>query len=747
MSFFSNYSAAAEGQRQGLADFENFLTTRNRLDEFYRQRAVEAGLRPPPAPTSGPLFNAKPGDSGIPLFVPKPGATQPPVIAVPRNTSGYIEFTPLAPAAPAPAPAAPTTNQTVVTEGKSDRADITLGTSGAPGITQVTPVAPADTPGGRIIQDVGKSWEELNATYDFNKMIEGVRSNFKSGAYGDYYWLGNSLSYLWNTDAETAAMNRISEARAWWDTEGKVKEFFRQRPELLQEATKDPVGFYERNIKNAQTVNTEAKGDLGTVVPQPKAGLDTTTVAPQPTDGTYLTDNKGRTAPQPPGPQQPAQQPAEQPAAGVRVRVSTDTINSALNAAAAQLGLDPADLAAVISYETGGTFNPDQMGGKGGKHMGLIQFGPEEQKTYGITPGMSFEAQLKKVVQFALDRGFKPGQMGIADFYSTVNAGSPGKMKASDVAAGGDAKNPTVADKVQEILTVHRDAAIARLGMDDIPAALREYATKPLGEYDMDSRRILNERDITIKRQEAEYAQMQTQFEQLMFKREELVRRVNIGGAVGKQAYDDLIALDKEINDFRLSAQNKEADYQTTLMGTEYKLLETQGRMALIEAANGNTSRLAQVWSVMRGSGPGSIEIVPQSDGSYIVAVAGFQPAVVSKDQLLRSFYRDFSAVKDQELQNAEAARQSKVFEATLEIAKNANKEQWAAWREAVAKQFGLPNVSDLGDRKFVVYSDGSIYEYNPEPEPNAEGVTPQKLTQIAGPTVGLSQPNMPTMP
>lgn len=101
-----------------------------------------------------------------------------------------------------------------------------------------------------------------------------------------------------------------------------------------------------------------------------------------------------------------------------------------IHAAASTLGISARDLATVISYETGGTFstsaaNPD------GKHIGLIQFGPEEQRKYGASIGQALSDQMQAVVGYLKDRGLKPG-MDLLDLYSTINAGSPGRYSAVD---------------------------------------------------------------------------------------------------------------------------------------------------------------------------------------------------------------------------------------------------------------------------------------------------------------------------
>jgi hypothetical protein len=91
---------------------------------------------------------------------------------------------------------------------------------------------------------------------------------------------------------------------------------------------------------------------------------------------------------------------------------------------AARLGIAPADLTAVMMYETKGTLNPDIRGGTGGNYKGLIQFGPSERRTYGYQPGMTIGQQVEgPVFNYLSDRGVRPG-MDLAHIYSVVNAGS-----------------------------------------------------------------------------------------------------------------------------------------------------------------------------------------------------------------------------------------------------------------------------------------------------------------------------------
>lgn len=126
------------------------------------------------------------------------------------------------------------------------------------------------------------------------------------------------------------------------------------------------------------------------------------------------------------------------------------TDQQALIASAQRLGLSPVEWGGIIHYESGG--DPSRWGGTGGRHVGLIQFGPDEQRQFGVTGRESFQDQLLKAEQFMSARGYKPG-MGVMNAYSTINAGSPGRFNASDAGNGG--MPGTVADKVNNQFAPH----------------------------------------------------------------------------------------------------------------------------------------------------------------------------------------------------------------------------------------------------------------------------------------------------
>lgn len=124
-----------------------------------------------------------------------------------------------------------------------------------------------------------------------------------------------------------------------------------------------------------------------------------------------------------------------------------EDLRAAIVAEAQRIGANPLDLATVISYETGGTFDAWKAGPKTqwGRHVGLIQMGEPQRAKYGYTSDKDIAGLVKASADYLVDNGFEPG-MGLLDMYSTINAGAPGRYDASDATNGG--APGTVRDKV-----------------------------------------------------------------------------------------------------------------------------------------------------------------------------------------------------------------------------------------------------------------------------------------------------------
>jgi hypothetical protein len=150
------------------------------------------------------------------------------------------------------------------------------------------------------------------------------------------------------------------------------------------------------------------------------------------------------------------------------------SLADAIKNEAQRIGADPQDLATVMSYETGGTFDLWKAGPttKWGQHRGLIQMGEPQRQKYGYYKGMSVEDAVHASANYLVDSGFKPG-MGLLDMYSTINAGAPGLYDRSDAAAGG--APGTVRDKVEQQMEGHKSKAAALLGGNYVPEVANPY--------------------------------------------------------------------------------------------------------------------------------------------------------------------------------------------------------------------------------------------------------------------------------
>lgn len=145
------------------------------------------------------------------------------------------------------------------------------------------------------------------------------------------------------------------------------------------------------------------------------------------------------------------------------VRANPAEIKYLATGIANRLGLDPLDVATVMGYETGGTYDQWQAGPttKWGRHRGRFQWGEPQRAKYGVYRGMPLDAEVEASVRYLQDAGIKPG-MGLLDLYSAINAGHVGRPNASD------RPGYTVARHVQE-MGAHRALAAEMLGAPDTP--------------------------------------------------------------------------------------------------------------------------------------------------------------------------------------------------------------------------------------------------------------------------------------
>ena len=161
-------------------------------------------------------------------------------------------------------------------------------------------------------------------------------------------------------------------------------------------------------------------------------------------------------------------------------------IASGIFSTAKALGIDPIDLATAISYETGGTFNPLELGPetKFGQHRGLIQFGEPQANQYGVsfeTRPQAISTQLGPgagIFQYLKAVGVEPG-MGLDKIYSAINTGGVNNLNMTDERAGG--MPGTVAEKVAGMGDHRKNAQkFMELAMQNQPLNTPPIQNQPL---------------------------------------------------------------------------------------------------------------------------------------------------------------------------------------------------------------------------------------------------------------------------
>ena len=125
---------------------------------------------------------------------------------------------------------------------------------------------------------------------------------------------------------------------------------------------------------------------------------------------------------------------------------------------AEQMGLSAKDLLTVMSYETGGTFDPWKAGPttQWGQHRGLIQWGEPQAEKYGVNANSSITEQVMAAGKYLTDAGVKSGD-GLLQVYAAINAGDATKTNATDENNGG--APGTVLDKVNDQMGGHQARA------------------------------------------------------------------------------------------------------------------------------------------------------------------------------------------------------------------------------------------------------------------------------------------------
>lgn len=209
---------------------------------------------------------------------------------------------------------------------------------------------------------------------------------------------------------------------------------------------------------------------------------------------------------------------------GSAERVMSDPAGAAAMAQVAnRLKLPLEQFAALMSWESAGTLNPNVTGGDGGRYKGLIQFSPDNQRHYGTDKQQSIAQQMPAIEKYLLDLGFVPGKMDIRHAYSAILAGSVSE-KYWDSA---DSNRTTVRNATSKFSQGdHYDRAVQFLrdsGIGSTPAQIQLPQGDAVAQAQTLSQNILNNQQALLglgqmelgRQREALKIQMQTALEQI----------------------------------------------------------------------------------------------------------------------------------------------------------------------------------------------------------------------------------------
>lgn len=163
-----------------------------------------------------------------------------------------------------------------------------------------------------------------------------------------------------------------------------------------------------------------------------------------------------------------------------------------IKAVASRLGINPNDLASVISFETGGSFNPASKNPKSSA-TGLIQFmkgsGGTKGSYYGMSReqfgGLGFDAQMQYVEKYFKERGFKQGgRYTTGDVYGAVTGyGYKKGSKEYDLNKVWDSNKDGVISKGEMVqnpsFRAHQREYFPSGGASQAQASMRQGSTLP----------------------------------------------------------------------------------------------------------------------------------------------------------------------------------------------------------------------------------------------------------------------------
>ena len=239
--------AVAGEQSQRMRDYERDQLA---LAETRRLEALRREMLNAPMPTQVPAFDF---GAGVPMenIAPPPAAPAAPA-PTPAVSDGFTALDPNSPQARAlyqqrferlRAEQSKAAGVPLAVEGAPSRAGITP----APGVTQVNPQ------GSRFTQ----WYQGSTAQGQVTAQREGIQRSLITGEYGGpgSAPIRNVYGFFADDPNTAKARERAGLAADWYGSDTADK-YFQQNPNMLAEAQKDPIGFYEKVSKGQKALKT-----------------------------------------------------------------------------------------------------------------------------------------------------------------------------------------------------------------------------------------------------------------------------------------------------------------------------------------------------------------------------------------------------------------------------------------------------------------------------------------------------------
>ena len=322
------------------------------------------------------------------------------------------------------------------------------------------------------------------------------------------------------------------------------------------------------------------------------------------------------------------------------------------------------------------------------------------------------------------DANIGPGAVGVSERFDGE------KLSPEQVAA----KQTKAAEQAAKKAAEQAAKKAEEIQLADVSKGAKEAFKRPPQEVSFELEQARGRVDNMKRIAEQQYAS-------LIAQREAAVYQANAAQHTGSTALRAGALTQIADIDAQIIKLNAGLQSTTEAVSAEVVKLEATTAVRNVMTAR-DPRRLAQLW--MHIGGLTNIDIVPTADGKFEVSFMDSngqrQSSVVTAGQLVTEFWSDISSTQRTATAVTAAERAGKKYESDLKIAEEQAGAESDLKADLFKKQLELKGLSPQKlDNGMVIWSDGQLfYEYNPEPQPNEDGVTPNELKVSKTPIAGI---------